>query len=116
MMRVWRDYNSVPMSGMLIDTLAYQFIENYDHRDKSFPYHDYMTRDFLHFLANQNERQEYWRAPGSKSPVYRKGIFERKAIASYSKSLEAIQYDDDRHAWSRRQKWREIFGPLYPSL
>ena len=28
MMRVWAGYCSVPISGMLIDTLAYQFIEN----------------------------------------------------------------------------------------
>jgi hypothetical protein len=28
MMRVWRDCCEVPMTGMLIDTLAYQFIEN----------------------------------------------------------------------------------------
>jgi hypothetical protein len=36
MMRVWKDYCDVPMSGILIDTLAYQFLENYEHRDKSF--------------------------------------------------------------------------------
>jgi hypothetical protein len=36
MMRVWRDYCSVPMTGILIDTLAYQFIESYEYREKSF--------------------------------------------------------------------------------
>jgi hypothetical protein len=36
MMRVWRDYCDVSMSGMLIDTLAYQFMETYEHRSKSF--------------------------------------------------------------------------------
>lgn len=47
MMRIWRDYNNVPLSGMQIDTFAYQFIENYAHREKSFLYHDYMVRDFF---------------------------------------------------------------------
>jgi hypothetical protein len=51
MARVWRDYCSVPISGLLIDTLAYQFIENYEHRDKSFLYHDYMARDFFAYLC-----------------------------------------------------------------
>jgi hypothetical protein len=36
MMRIWRDYCNVPMTGILIDTLAYQFIENYQYRDKLF--------------------------------------------------------------------------------
>jgi hypothetical protein len=60
MMRIWRDYCSVPMSGALIDTLAYQFIENYQYRDKSFLYHDFMARDFFDFLSKQDEKQTVW--------------------------------------------------------
>jgi SMODS domain-containing protein len=114
MMRVWRDYCSVPMSGALIDTLAYQFMENYEHRQKSFLYHDFMARDFFDFLSKQDQKQSFWRAPGSGSYVYRTGIFEHKARSAYLRSVEAIEYNDDNHIWSRRQKWREVFGPLYP--
>lgn len=114
MMRVWTDYCSVPLSGMLIDTLAYQFIESYEHRDKSFLYHDYMARDYFDFLSKQDQKQTTWRAPGSASYVYRTGIFEHKARSAYLRSLEAISYNDDNHEWSRRQKWREVFGTLYP--
>jgi hypothetical protein len=60
------------MSGMLIDTLAYQFMETYEHRSKSFLYHDYMARDFFDFLSKQD--QTWWRAPGSGAWVARKGI------------------------------------------
>jgi hypothetical protein len=115
MSRVWRDYCSVPMSGALIDTLAYQFIENYEHRDKSFLYHDYMARDFFDFASKQDEKQTSWRAPGSASYVYRTGVFEHKARSAHLRAVEAIQYNDDNHVWSRRQKWREVFGPLYPT-
>ncbi|MCP3724721.1 nucleotidyltransferase [Paraburkholderia sp. CNPSo 3272] len=41
MIRAWRDRNNVDMSGMLIDTLAYQFIATWEHRDKSYVYYDY---------------------------------------------------------------------------
>ena len=115
MMRVWRDHNGVAMSGMLVDTLAYQFIETYEHRTKSFLYHDYMARDFLLYLSLCDASQAVWRAPGSGSHVNRTGSFERKARASYALCVEAIQYNDDSHAWSRRRKWREVFGPLFPS-
>lgn len=114
MMRVWADYCSVPLSGMLIDTLAYQFIENYEHRAKSFLYHDFMARDYFDFLSKQDQKQTIWRAPGSASYVYRTGIFEHKARSAYLRSLEAINYNDDNYEWSRRQKWREVFGTLYP--
>jgi hypothetical protein len=115
MMRVWRDYCNVPMSGMLIDTLAYQFIETYAHRDKSFLYHDFMARDFFDYLSKMDTQQMHWRAPGSASFVTRTGTFEYKARSAYLRAVEAIVYDNGNHEWSRRQKWREVFGPLYPS-
>jgi Second Messenger Oligonucleotide or Dinucleotide Synthetase domain len=114
MMRVWQHFCSVPISGMLIDTLAYQFIENYEYKDKSFLYHDYMARDFFDFLSKQDQKQEWWRAPGSGSNVQRSAVFEFKAPSAYLRAKEAIVYNDDNHEWSRRQKWREVFGPLYP--
>lgn len=79
MARAWRDTNNVPMNGMLIDTLAYQFIATWQYRDRSYLYYDWMTRDFFAFLANQSPSQTYWLAPGSGSYVWRKGSFEYKA-------------------------------------
>ncbi|MFK4510383.1 SMODS domain-containing nucleotidyltransferase [Bradyrhizobium daqingense] len=111
--RVWCKHCDVPMSGMLIDTLGYQFIETYQYRDKSFVYHDWMMRDFFDFLSRQDQKQTYWRAPGSGSSVVRKGVFEFKARSAYLRACEAIALDDKD--WSRRQKWREVFGSLYPS-
>ena len=110
MVRAWRDYNSVPMNGMLIDTLAYQFIGMWPHRDKSYLYFDFMTRDFFAFLAGQDKNQNYWLAPGSASYVWRKGAFEYKARQAELRALEAIQYQASGHDWSARQKYREIYG------
>jgi hypothetical protein len=112
MARVWCKYCDVPMSGMLIDTLGYQFIENYQYRDKSFLYHDYLMRDYFDFLSKQDQNQAHWRAPGSATHVNRKGVFEHKARSAYLRACEAIEYDSQE--WSRRRKWREVFGTLYP--
>jgi hypothetical protein len=110
--RVWCNHCDVPMSGILIDTLGYQFIENYEYREKSFFYHDFMMRDFFDYAAKQDQKQTYWRAPGGGSSVTRKGIFEHKARSAYLRACEAIEFNDKE--WSRRQKWREVFGSLYP--
>jgi hypothetical protein len=100
---------------MLIDTLAYQFMATYEYRDKSFLYHDFMSRDFFRFLALQDRTKNYWRAPGSGATVTRSGGFERHAKAAYDLALQAIQHNDNSQAWSRRRKWREIFGPRFPA-
>lgn len=115
MTRVWCAHCSVPMSGMLIDTLAYQFIENYVNRAKAFLYHDLMMRDFFEFLSQQPQTQTVWRAPGSGSHVSRNGIFEHKARSAQLRAIEAVNFDLVHQDWSRRQKWREVFGNLYPA-
>lgn len=116
MMRAWRSKWNVPMSGLLIDTLAYQFIENYEYRDKSYLYYGFMCRDFFKWMADQNVKQEYWRAPGSGQYVYTKGLFQYKAKQCYNIALEAITHETaaSKREWSAKQKWREIFGSDFP--
>jgi len=114
MMRAWKSQWSVPIGGLLIDTLAYQFIENYQYRDKSFLYYDYMSRDFFQWMSEQDENQEYWRAPGSGAYVFGKGLFQYKAKRCYNISVEAIAHDTAKEEWSAKNKWREIYGTSFP--
>lgn len=114
MMRVWRDHNSVPMSGALIDTLAYQFIETWPNRTQSYGYHDFMARDFLKFLNDQDRGQTYWRMPGSGSYVYTKGPFGYKAGVDYKIAVAACLLQDDAGGIARRNHWRTVFGPSFP--
>jgi len=44
MARAWKETWGVPIGGLLLDTLAYQFIENWEHRKKSYFYYDFMSR------------------------------------------------------------------------
>lgn len=113
MVRAWRDQNNVSMSGMLIDTLAYQFIETWAYRDKSYLYYDFLTRDFFAFLATQNSMQQYWLAPGSGSYVYRTGSFEYKARQAQLRALEAIDLLGNGYSWTARQKFKEIYGSKF---
>ena len=117
MMRAWKSQCSVPMGGLLIDTLAYQFIDGWEYKDKSYLYYDYMCRDFFSFMANQSKDQNYWLAPGSAQRVYRKGPFEAKAFNCYNLSLVAIEHETakPKQEWSAKQKWRDIFGSSFPS-
>lgn len=117
MMRAWKNGRSVPIGGLLIDTLAYQFIENYDYRDKSYIYYDYMCRDFFAYMTDQSANQEYWTAPGSAQHVYgSKGQFQYKAKRCYNIALQAIEHETakPKQEWAAKQKWREIFGTPFP--
>jgi len=110
MARAWRAKNNVPMSGLLIDTLVYNFMAGWEYNDKSFMYYDWMTRDFLKFLYDQNQDRSYWYAPGSNQRVYRSGIFEYKAGQAYREALEAIECETQGMEYSTDQHWKNIFG------
>jgi hypothetical protein len=116
MMRAWKRKWDVPIGGLLIDTLAYQFIENYEYRDKSYLYYDFMCRDFFNWMADQSSEQSYWKAPGSGQYVYGKGLFQYKAKRCYNISLDAIAYETatPKKEWSAKQEWRNIFGTSFP--
>ena len=117
MMRSWKKKWGVPIGGLLIDTLAYQFIIDWEHRDKSYFYYDYMCSDFFAYMAGQSEDQEYWKAPGSGQRVYGgKGQFQYKSKRCYNTALQAIEHEiaDPKQEWSAKQKWREIFGTSFP--
>lgn len=115
MARAWRDKNNVPMSGMLLDTLAYQFMEIWSFRDKSYLYYDFMTRDFFAYLAAQDPGQTFWRAPGSGSYAYKGGAFRAKAQEALGLALQALDNMKNNEHWAAKNKYRQIYGTAFPA-
>lgn len=114
MARAWKEKCNVPIPGILIDTLAYNFISTWENNDKSFLYYDFMTRDFLNYLSKMDSKQTYWLTPGSRRYAYRNGNFETKAKNSYADAIKAIEYETNSKSFSAKQEWRKIFGSYFP--
>lgn len=113
MARSWKDEWEVPMGGLLIDTLAYQFLKGWSHSSASYLYYDWMTRDFFEYLKDQDETQTYWLAVGSNQYVYKKGDFQYKALRCFNLAKEAIAYEVGDMPYSANSKWREIYGAKF---
>jgi len=113
MARIWKTQQNVPISGMLIDTLAYQFMENWAYKDKSYLYHDLLVRDFFQYISDLDQNQEWWRAPGSGARVHKTGVFRLKARAAYHAAIDAIAHEKAQEPWAARQDWQLIFGTSY---
>ncbi len=113
MTRAWKDKWDVPMGGLLIDTLAYQFLKTWSCRNESYSYYGWMARDFFEYLKNQDENKIYWLAVGSGQYVHKKGDFQYKALRCLNIAKEAIDYDDRGMSYSADEKWREIYGTKF---
>ena len=112
MARAWKNKHGVAMGGLLIDTLAYNFLESTDEYDeKSHLYYNHMCRDFFKYLSDQPRQSEY-AALGSRQRVRVKKRFERKAKKAYELCGTAIEASGQAN---ERQKWRDVFGNGYPT-
>ncbi|MCK9454754.1 hypothetical protein [Sulfurimonas sp.] len=112
MLRSWKNYHGVAMGGLLIDSIAYNYLNSTtEYDDKSYTYYDWMTRDFLKYLSElQNTNHVF--APGSNQKVYIKKKFQTKAKKAHNLVLEAIDAQENKNA---NQKWKKIFGRDFPS-
>ena len=111
MIRSWRNKHGLVMGGLLVDTLAFNFLKStnvYD--DKSFQSYDFMARDFLKYASDLTD-QEYYLAPGSGQYVYVKKKFQKKAKKAYDLCLKAIESNGNA---SKHRAWRKVFGGAFP--
>ena len=113
MIRAWKDNCNVPMGGLLIDTFAYRFLSSWEHKDKSYMYYDWMTRDFFKFLSEQDDNQSYWKAVGSGQFIYPKGRFAYKANIAYNNAVIAIEKEDKGYTYTANDYWRAIYGSKF---
>lgn len=113
MIRAWKDQWDVPMGGLLIDTLAYNFLKDWPWREKSFLYYDWLTRDFFEYLSKVNDKQNFWYAIGSNQKILSRGSFSYKAKRSYEIALEAINFEDEKREYSANLRWSEIYGSKF---
>lgn len=111
-MKAWRNENNVPISGMLLETLAMNFLTQYEYASKTYVYYDWMVRDFFKYLSEQNPEQSFWKAHGSGQPVWRRGNFEYKAKQGYLRTVEAIA-DEEKYPALANDTWRKIFGKCF---
>lgn len=112
MARSWKNKHGVCMGGLLIDTLAYNFLKSTkDYDESSFTYYDEMCRDFFKYLYDEPKEQTEYGALGSKQRVKVRKSFKRKAKKAYELAVEAIEAVSDK---KKHNKWRDVFGNVFP--
>lgn len=112
MIRAWRDKHGIVMGGLLIDTLAYNFLNSTsDYDTASFSSYDILSRDFFKYLSDQPDKDHY-KAPGSNQNVNVKSKFQRQAKAAYNLCVKAIDAKDED---TENDKWKKVYGRNFPT-
>lgn len=109
--RAWKDKHAVKMNGLLIDTLAYNYLNSNEELWISGVSLAEAMLGFFAYLAAEPQKT-YYLAPGSNQQVYVKHGFKYKAAIARRLCQEAIDGDGNVTNW---RKWRAVFGKVVPS-
>ena len=108
----WKNKHGVGIGGLLIDTLAYNFLASTnDYDDKSYLYYDHMSCDFFAYLKDL-PKQDYFAALGSGQRVKVRKNFQRKAKKANALCIEAIESEGKDN---QNDKWRAVYGRQFPA-
>jgi Adenylyl/Guanylyl and SMODS C-terminal sensor domain/Second Messenger Oligonucleotide or Dinucleotide Synthetase domain len=112
MARAWKNKHGVGLGGLLIDTLAHNFLASTEEYDsKSFLYYDYLSRDFFKYLSEQPDQDRY-AALGSGQHVKVKQKFQRQAKKAHALCLKAIEAEGQANV---NDKWKAVYGRPFPA-
>lgn len=113
MMKCWQRHCNVPLKSFWIELLAVDFLSNWEHRDKSSMYYDWMVRDFLKYLESKVYANLY--APGTYEQMYIGDGWLTKATAARQRAELACIYEPD-YPISAGEEWQKIFGTDIPKF
>lgn len=112
MARAWKNKHGVAIGGLVIDTLAHNFLKSTaDFDTTAYGSCGKMMRDFLKYLADEPKKDRY-SALGSGQHVKVYKAFQRKAKKGFELAESAFDAGEDAKANGR---WRKLFGRGYPA-
>ena len=115
MVRGWKERNSIPMSGFIIDTLCFRFFNNNDSYDSlSFGSYDLLIKDFFQFLVSEPERSHY-SAMGSGSHATVGTSFKKSAQAALNNCQEAIKAREAKQYSKCNKLYKSVLGTRFPN-
>lgn len=123
MTRKWREQCGVDISGILIDTHAYNFLKAkgwgkvYDCNStmyNDFAYFDLMSLDFFEYLANQPQITRTLNTPGNAETVEDTGGYASKARVAMQNAKQAIDFASCSDTFNACKIWKKIYGRDFP--
>lgn len=116
MLRAWKNKMDVPIPGILIDTIAYSFLSQYQYAKQPYSFYDWMSRDFFEYMLSKRSVSS-WKMLSSNYTLTLKNpntVFS-KVQKAHSLSLEAISAHSGGYKYLCNSKWRELYGAKFPN-
>lgn len=114
MARAWKQKHTVLLPGILIDTIACDFLDQYEYAKESWIYYDWISRDFFKYIVDQGTKSKWNRiVAGETITVQHMYSVHNDAKKAYELACKAIATNSNCE-YQQREYWREIYGDEFP--
>jgi hypothetical protein len=94
-----------------VEVLANVFVTQWEYRDKTIFYYDWMMRDFFAFLLNYVNG---WVQPaGITERILLGDCWATKCRSAYNRALKACEYEYADKGFDASSEWQKVFGSQF---
>ncbi len=112
MLKAWKHNCNVPIKSLTLELRSVNFLEKWEHHDKSSFWYDWMMRDF--FAALLEYKNGTCQIPGIDDKVNYGDAWESKVYSAWERSKKACEYEMANEYTLATIEWQKIFGNRFP--
>jgi len=110
-LKAWKRECNVEIKSVCLEILAGVFVAQWQYRDKTIFYYDWMIRDFFAFML---QHVNGWVRPaGIAKQIPLGNCWESKCRTAYSRALKACDYEYVGKGFDASEQWQKIFGSQF---
>lgn len=114
MLKPWKRECSVEIKSISLEVLACEFVKQWQFRDRTLFYYDWLVRDFFEFMLRY--RCGWTRVPGTTEKIDLGDAWFSKCQSAYSRSLKACEYEHADCESLAADEWQKVFGSQFCAL
>jgi hypothetical protein len=114
MSKVWRHVCNVPIKSLAVELVCVEFVKQWEYRDKSTTYYDWMVRDFFPFILAR--KGGVLAIPGINEYCYIGDAWESRANTALDNAKSACGYEaleGDSNNTNANNYWKKTFGDFF---
>lgn len=112
MLKAWQFSCSVPIKSFCLELLATEFIDQWQYKQQSYFFYDWMCRDFFQWVINK--ANSFVMAPGTYEILWLGENWKSRAESAYVRAVKACDLERSNLLLAAGDEWQKIFGTNVP--
>jgi hypothetical protein len=111
MLKAWKYECNVEIKSISLEVAATVFVQQWQHRDQTVYYYDWMIRDFFRFMLDYIDG--WSRVPGTNEQISLGTAWATRCAGAYQRAMKACDFEQADMPVEATEEWQKIFGSRF---